>query len=58
MNPTEILSDITVHMKYAKYDPNLNRRETWEELCGRNMRMHMEKYPNLAIEIADVYADL
>ena len=43
MNPSEILSDITVHMKYAKYDPNLNRRETWQELCSRNMTLHMEK---------------
>ena len=28
---TKILSDITVHMKYAKYIPELKRRETWEE---------------------------
>ena len=26
-----ILSDITVYMKYAKYIPELNRRETWDE---------------------------
>ena len=25
----KILSDITVYMKYAKYIPELNRRETW-----------------------------
>jgi len=31
-----ILSDITVYMKYAKYQPELNRRETWEELVTRN----------------------
>ena len=29
----EILSDITVHMKYAKYLPEHNRRETWKELA-------------------------
>ena len=28
---TQILSDITVYMKYAKYIPDLERRETWEE---------------------------
>jgi len=28
-----ILSDITVHMKYAKYDNELQRRETWKELA-------------------------
>ncbi len=28
----EILSEITTYMKYAKFRPELNRRETWEEL--------------------------
>ena len=32
----EILSDLTVHMKYAKYVPELSRRETWVELIDRN----------------------
>ena len=26
----KILSDITVHMKYARYDDEKNRRENWE----------------------------
>ena len=51
----EILSDITVHMKYAKYIPELQRRETWEELVTRNKNMHQKKYPNLANEIEEVY---
>jgi len=29
---TQILSDITVYMKYAKYIKELGRRETWEEI--------------------------
>ena len=37
-----ILSDITVHMKYARYMPELNRRETWEELVSRNLDMHIK----------------
>tara|TARA_R110002012_G_scaffold59435_5_gene155479 strand:+ start:1260 stop:3149 length:1890 start_codon:yes stop_codon:yes gene_type:complete len=53
----DILSDITVHMKYAKYNPDLSRRETWSELCARNMAMHVEKYPNLQKEILEVYCD-
>ena len=44
---TEILSDITVHMKYAKYNPELLRRETWNEIVERNKSMHMKTYPNL-----------
>jgi len=51
----EILSDITVHMKYAKYVPELNRRETWEELVTRNRDMHWKKYPDLKDEITEVY---
>ena len=35
----DILSDITVHMKYAKYLPRLKRRETWEDLVTRNKNM-------------------
>jgi len=51
----KILSDLTVYMKYAKYVPELNRRETWEELVTRNMEMHIKKYPKLEDEIREVY---
>ena len=50
-----ILSDITVYMKYARYIPEISRRETWEEICERNMAMHIRKYPMLKKEIQDVY---
>ena len=50
-----ILSDITVHMKYAKYLPELNRRESWEELVTRNKEMHIKRYPHLAEEIKSAY---
>lgn len=52
---TKILSDITVHMKYAKYIPTLKRRETWEELVTRNKLMHQKKYPNISEEIEEAY---
>lgn len=51
----KILSDITVFMKYAKYLPNENRRETWEELVTRNINMHIKKYPDLREEIENAY---
>ncbi len=51
----KILSDITVYMKYAKFIPELNRRETWEELVTRNKNMHIKRYPALTDEIEDVY---
>jgi len=52
---TSILSDITVYMKYAKYIPELSRRETWDELVTRNMDMHIKKYPALEEEIGRAY---
>ena len=51
----QILSDITVYTKYARYIPELQRRETWEELVTRNMNMHISKYPNIKEEIENVY---
>ena len=50
-----ILSDITVYMKYAKYIPELKRRETWQELVTRNMEMHIKQYPHLEKEIRENY---
>ena len=51
----KILSEITVYMKYSKYLPELNRRESWEELVTRNMNMHIKKYPALQEEIETAY---
>ena len=50
-----ILSEITTYMKYAKYNPDLKRRETWIELVTRNKKMHQEKFPHLYDEIDRVY---
>ena len=46
----ETLSDITVHMKYARYLPAKKRRETWDEIVERNRNMHIKKYPELTEE--------
>ena len=51
----QILSEITVYMKYARYIPELNRRESWKELVTRNKEMHIKKYPALKEEIEDTY---
>ena len=50
-----ILSEITTYMKYAKFKPELNRRETWEELVTRNKEMHQAKFPQLKDEIEETY---
>jgi hypothetical protein len=50
-----ILSDLTVFMKYAKYIPSKQRRETWQELIERNKEMHINKFPYLVEEIEEAY---
>jgi len=52
---SQILSEITTHLKYAKYVPEKNRRETWDELVTRNKEMHLKKFPQLAEEIESAY---
>ena len=51
----DILSELTVYMKYSKYVPELKRRETWVELVDRNKQMHQEKFPQLKDEIEQAY---
>ena len=43
----DTLSKLTVFSKYAKYIPELKRRETWEEIVGRYEEMMVKKYPKL-----------
>jgi ribonucleoside-triphosphate reductase len=50
-----ILSEITTYMKYAKFNPELKRRETWDELVTRNKEMHQSKFPQLKNEIEEAY---
>jgi ribonucleoside-diphosphate reductase alpha chain len=52
---SKLLSEITTFMKYAKYVPHKQRRETWTELVDRNKNMHLEKFPQLKEEIDAAY---
>jgi ribonucleoside-triphosphate reductase len=54
-NDQKILSDITVHMKYSKYLDSENRRENWDEICERNMQMHLKKFPEQVAMIKEIY---
>ena len=42
-------------MKYARYNQELKRRETWKELVTRNMNMHTKSYPDLKDDIKGAY---
>ena len=50
-----ILSDLTTYLKYSRYIPELQRRETWDELVTRNKEMHIRKFPALKEEIENAY---
>lgn len=43
----KILSDVISYMKYAKYIPELQRREAWDEICFRNLEMHGKKFKDV-----------
>jgi ribonucleoside-triphosphate reductase len=48
-----ILSDLIIYMKYARYIPELQRRELWPEICQRYSRMLTERYPALEEQIRE-----
>jgi len=52
---SQILSEITVHMKYARFLEQEKRRETWHEVVTRNKEMHIAKCPFLKEEIDSAY---
>jgi ribonucleoside-diphosphate reductase alpha chain len=43
----QVLSDITIYSKYAKFIPEKKRRETWDEIVDRYENMMIKKYPKL-----------
>jgi ribonucleoside-diphosphate reductase alpha chain len=49
----QALSSITVFSKYAKYIPDKNRRETWNEIVDRYQSMMINKYPALTEAIVE-----
>ena len=57
INDKQVLADITVFNKYARFNKEQGRRENWSEIVTRNMNMHIEKYPHMEEEIKQVYAN-
>jgi ribonucleoside-triphosphate reductase len=52
MNKSQLLlSEVVVYTKYAKYIPELKRRETWDEIVSRYEQMMIKKYPELKDDI-------
>lgn len=51
----DILSQVTAFSKYAKYLESQKRRELWNETVDRNVLMHTQKFPQLAVDITDAF---
>jgi ribonucleoside-diphosphate reductase alpha chain len=53
----DTLSKLTVFSKYAKFIPEKNRRETWDEIVDRYETMLVKKYPTLteAIKASTIF---
>lgn len=51
----EVLSNYIHASKYAKFIPELHRRETFKETVLRVRRMHTEKFPELKNKIRDAF---
>ena len=52
------LQDYTYFSKYARYNPQAKRRETWNEAIDRVMEMHLNRYPQVAEEIEEIRPQL
>jgi ribonucleoside-triphosphate reductase (thioredoxin) len=50
-----ILSEATIHSKYARYLNKEQRREIYSEIIDRNKQMHIDKFPHLEREIEEAY---
>eukprot|EP00056_Hartaetosiga_gracilis_P016129 m.3975 g.3975 ORF g.3975 m.3975 type:complete len:711 (+) comp3781_c0_seq1:99-2231(+) len=55
LTANNLLSDLTIYSKYARYKEKEGRREVWDEIVDRNMSMHVEKFPHLKDEIVEAY---
>jgi ribonucleoside-triphosphate reductase len=45
---SKVASDVTVYGKYAKYVPEIKRRESWQQIVARYEDMMVKKYPSEA----------
>lgn len=50
------IADYTHVSKYSRFRSELGRREIWPETVNRLKKMHIEKFPELADEIEEVFS--
>lgn len=50
-----LISDYLITDKYARYQPGLKRRETWEEVCDRVLNMHKKHLPAISDQLEQAF---
>ena len=50
-HPANGLQDFIAISRYARYSPELRRRETWAEAIGRVGDMHLSHYPDASFRM-------
>ena len=55
-HPANGLQDFIAISRYARYSPELRRRETWAEAIGRVGDMHLAHYPDASLSDASLAA--
>lgn len=58
VNSVGVLSDLTIFSKYAKHMPEVQRRETWNELVARNLYMHERRFTKEHNTLMPAYAQV
>jgi len=49
---SELIQDVTLFSKYARYNPQEQRRENWYEAVARSENMFLNRYPKLEEKIS------
>jgi len=51
------LQSYTFHSKYARYNPELKRRDTWNEANDRVLDMHLSRLPQIETELRWAFSE-
>lgn len=55
LDTQEVLSNITHHSKYARYNEKFFRRETFQETVKRNIDFHLSRFPQHEAMLSEAY---
>ncbi|MGL4367797.1 MAG: hypothetical protein ACRCTQ_05925 [Brevinemataceae bacterium] len=56
LDTQDLLSQINIYNKYARFINSENRRESWQEICERVMAMHIDRYSGITDDIVKAFS--